>query len=112
MRKPTLHRIAIVVVAVALGSAVIATDAVAAGGHGGESMGGDTSAMPWPAVASAAALRPVDSSTAITGAAAWPCPSDTMTITAVTALTATTDVARSMLTAVRSEGRAPALRQE
>jgi hypothetical protein len=40
MRKPTLHRIAIVVVAVALGSAVIATDAVAAGGHGGESMGG------------------------------------------------------------------------
>src|SRR5215813_1961790 len=44
MRKSTLHRIAIVVVAVALGSAVIATDAVAAGGnaagHGGGGMGG------------------------------------------------------------------------
>ncbi len=40
MRKPTLHGIVIVVVAVALGSAVIATDAVAAGGHGGEGMGG------------------------------------------------------------------------
>src|SRR5215468_6629059 len=44
MRKSTLHRIAIVVVAVALGSAVIATDAVAAGGnaggHGGGAMGG------------------------------------------------------------------------
>jgi hypothetical protein len=36
MRKPTLHGIVIVVVAVALGSAVIAT----AGGHGGEGMGG------------------------------------------------------------------------
>ena len=39
-----MHRIAIVVVAVALGSAVIATDAVAAGGnaggHGGGAMGG------------------------------------------------------------------------
>src|SRR5262249_29085807 len=44
MRKSTLHRIAIVVVAVALGSALIATDAVAAGGnagsHGGGGMGG------------------------------------------------------------------------
>jgi hypothetical protein len=44
MRNSRLHRIAIVVVAVALGSAVIATDAVAAGGnaggHGGWGMGG------------------------------------------------------------------------
>ena len=44
MRKSTLHRIAIVVVAVALGSAVIAPDAVAAGGnaagHGGGGKGG------------------------------------------------------------------------
>jgi hypothetical protein len=35
MRKSTLHRISIAVAAVALGSAVIATDAVAAGGNAG-----------------------------------------------------------------------------
>ena len=40
MRESTLHRIAIVVVAVALGSAVIATDAVAAGGNAFGGMGG------------------------------------------------------------------------
>src|SRR6516165_3760212 len=40
MRKSTLHRIAIVVVAVALGSAAIATDAVAAGGNAGGHWGG------------------------------------------------------------------------
>src|SRR5262249_58274444 len=40
MRKSTLHRIAIVVVAVALGSAVIATDAVAAGGNAAGHWGG------------------------------------------------------------------------
>jgi hypothetical protein len=40
MRKSTLHRIAIVVVAVALGSAAIATDAVAAGSNGGGHWGG------------------------------------------------------------------------
>jgi hypothetical protein len=42
MREPTLHKIAIVVVAVALGSAVIVTDAGAAGGHAG---GGGDGAM-------------------------------------------------------------------
>src|SRR6266498_2532243 len=35
MRGPTLHKIAIAVVAVALGSAVIVINAVAAGGHAG-----------------------------------------------------------------------------
>jgi hypothetical protein len=35
MREPTWHKIAVLVVAVALGSAVIVTDAVAAGGHAG-----------------------------------------------------------------------------
>jgi hypothetical protein len=40
MREPTLHKIAIVVVAFALGSAVIVTDAVAADGHAGGG-GGD-----------------------------------------------------------------------
>jgi hypothetical protein len=44
MRKSILHRIAIVIAAVAFGSAVIGTDALAAGGnagvHGGGGMGG------------------------------------------------------------------------
>lgn len=39
MRESTLHGIAIAVVAVALGSAVIITDAVAAEGHAGGGMG-------------------------------------------------------------------------
>jgi hypothetical protein len=44
MRESTLHKIAIVVVAVALGSAVIVTDAVAAGGHAVGGGGGGATA--------------------------------------------------------------------
>jgi hypothetical protein len=43
MRESTLHKIAMVVVAVALGSSIIVTGAVAAGGHaggGGSNMAG------------------------------------------------------------------------
>ena len=96
MRPSKLHRIAIVIAAVALGGAVIiTTDAVAAGGHAGRGV-----AVLSLAIASVAALASVDSSTVVTGVAGVT-RSGTMTVTAITALPAIMDVYRS---AVRSEG--------
>jgi hypothetical protein len=96
MRPSKLHAIAIVLAAVALGRAAIVTDAVAAGGH----VAGVLSL----AIASVAALPPVDSSIGVAGITH----SGSMTVTAITALSAITGVRRSMLMAVRNENGASA----
>jgi hypothetical protein len=106
MRESMLHKIAISVVAAMLGSAVLATDAIAAGGRA-------AGAASSPATAAVAALAPRDSSHVVSGAGitrsgimADTADTADMADTAVTALPATMDASRSTHTAAMSDGRA------